>query len=632
MLADESLLLPMLNSLPEGAKSVNITMGYPFTLSKAHNLASLLLTLYTHIRDGKFYHADIKRLLSDRLLSHCFPSCDILSELTSRFSQKQIIYISGEELLDMLAAQNEKHSIDFIFDNASPSVDDILEKMLQLTALAASNSTLENNNIEVEALACLMQIVDYFKELQHSHRFISNADTLLHIYQRIAQRRTIPFKGEPLQGLQLLGMLETRSLDFKRIIMLSVNEGTLPMGRKENSLIPLSLKREANGSVVIPGFEEKDAVYSYHFYRLLQRAEEVWLLYSSDAEGMGKGEPSRFIMQIQNELAKRHKNITTDSKVMGTIMQQTTASPTPAVPKDDAVMKRLEEISLAGFSPTILNRYRNCPMQFYFMNVLGAKEKNDVSEELEASELGTFIHDTLEHIYNIDSDKHIRQSTLENALTNLDAYVKERFKEDTLKGRSEEGKNHLYEEVAKLQISHFLQKEIRYLKKHAIEMVLTEKEMTQELALDVPHKVIIQGKADRVDKRDGLLYISDYKSGKVTSTELNVKNLDTDPNDVPDKWFQVMTYAWLYCKTFNHQDKFRCGIIPLRMLTSDFMPASWNGIDEFGKEEIENFGENMLKPIVAEILDPSIPFETSHKKEACIHCPFIGSCQQAADR
>jgi CRISPR/Cas system-associated exonuclease Cas4 (RecB family) len=626
VLADEKLLLPVLNSLPEQVKSTNVTMGYPFVLSDVNNLVTNLLALYCNVRNNKFYHVDITNVLSDVLIAKYLEAKDIYASITDFINQQKIIRFTKDDIALMLRKKDKYEHLMFLFENTSPTVDEVLSMLRRLFTLLTTENVFDGNTKEKESLACFIQIANYLEELQKPQKYIERLETLQKIYQRLAQRRSVAFYGEPLQGLQLLGMLETRSLDFRHLIMLSVNEGTLPASKKDNSLIPLSLKRIYG----IPTIEEKDAVYAYNFYRLIQRSDEVWLLYSSDAEGLGKGEPSRFILQIKNELAMRHPNIKVQNEVVvANNHPMPDSGKIQAEKKDGITLQGINELAKKGLSPSALNRYRGCPMQFFYSDILGVQERKELSEDLESNELGTFIHEVLKDIYLRDSDRIVKAATLEDALREIDTLVDSSFQKEVLKGRSDEGKNHLYSEVAKMQLSHFLKKEIESIKRgKRIEISLVEDAMSNTLIVaqkGVPQEVVVKGIADRVDIVDGMLRIADYKSGRVEQKELAVADAEPDPHKVPDKWFQVMTYAWLYCHKHNYNGPFTAGIFPLRALSSDFMSVGWEGAKELNHSHIERFEELMGK-LLTELLDPSVDIVATPDKNKCIYCPFTRIC------
>ena len=627
VLADENMLLPVLNSLPAEVNATNVTMGFPFALTNINNLAIKLFALFCNTRKGRFYYVDVIAVLSDTLLSNYLGTRDLFSKTTNWINQRKAIYLAKDDISLMFRDVDISDKVMFLFENSELSADAALANLRQLFSLLSASDSLGNNVKEKEALACFIQTLNYLDELQEQYHFIERIETLQKIYNRLAQRRSVAFYGEPLQGLQVLGMLETRSLDFNHIVLLSLNEGTLPAGRTNNSLIPLSLKHAFG----IPTFQEKDAVYAYNFYRLLQRADDVWLLYSSDAEGLGKGEPSRFILQVKKELAVRYPNITIEEEVVAAYNLPPEAPSGPQrMPKDSRTLKRLKELSENGFSPTALNRYRACPLQFFYSDVLGIWERDDISEELESNELGTFIHNILKDIYSRDTDKTIRATTLEKALDDIDNLVDSRFQSEVLKGRSSEGKNLLYNEVAKLQLKSFLKKEIDILKKGStIEVKLVEDNMELMLPLQsqgINYPVVIKGIADRVDLINNQMRIADYKSGKVEERELAVSDAAPDPHNVPDKWFQVMTYAWLYCRKHNYSGSFQAGIFPLNALKSRFMNASWEEAKALENSHMERF-EEVLCNLMAEILDPQTDFVATPDKSVCRFCPVARICK-----
>lgn len=625
VLGDEKLLLPMLNSLPEAVQSVNVTMGFPYTLTGVHALAATLLQLYCRRSAKGFYHADLETLAAHPLAAGLAEADDLHSRMESYLRERKMIYATVDDLEEVLASLIGAERLRSLLHADADTADGLLALLHQAASLLAASGVLDGNTKEREALACLVEMLTYFDELQERYHFMERGETLQRIYQRLAQRRSVAFYGEPLSGLQLLGMLETRSLDFSRVVLLSANEGTMPAGRSENSLIPFNLKR-AHG---LPTYEEKDAVYAYNFYRLLQRCDEAWLLYSTDAEGMGKGEPSRFVLQLRDELGRRCPNVKVLLEVAEARGTTTEAHFSTRVEKDAAVMERLATLAGAakGLAPSALNRYRGCPLQFYYSDVLGIWEQEEVSEELEANELGTFIHEVLCDIYNRDADKQVRQATLEQALKEVDDLVEAKYRTEVLKGRSAEGKNHLLGEVAKMQIKAFLQHEIGLLKEgHTLRMALTEEVMQMPLE-GCARPVTVRGTADRVDYLDGQLRVVDYKSGSVKESDLRVLDAEPDPHGVPDKWFQVMTYAWLYCRKHSYRGPLLSGIAPLRSLGAAFMEARWGkDASTLTAEHIDRFEEQILRPLLDELMRQEIPFEAMPDKGRCPYCPMRRTC------
>lgn len=632
VLADESLLLPMLNALPADIRTANVTMGYPFTNTAVHSLMMKLFSLQQRRRKELFYHQDILDFLSDHYISRILGANNTHSKLSQLLYTNHIIYASEEDILSLCQSMScDPSPILHIFSHETPSPEQFLSQSRLLVQTLYSSGAFDTNLKEKEALACLLQIIDYFIDLQDKYHFVNNLDVLLKIYTRLAKRRSVSFYGEPLRGLQILGVLETRNLDFKRVILISANEGTLPSGRTNNTLIPYNLKRAFG----IPTFHEKDAVYAYNFYRLLQRADDIHILYHTESDGMGKGSPSRFILQVRRELAERYpNNITVHEEVLSAESSTVIESNTLSYRKSPLILQRLKEISAKGFSPSALNKYRNCPLKFYFENILGIKEMDQVNEDLEQNELGTHIHAILQTIYSKGIGNPVQKEHLQQSLSELDNLLKVEFDKDFQHGRSHEGRNHFLESVAKTQITNFLQNEIKHLEKgNNLTIIELEKPLSHQL--DIPTSegrtsVTVSGIADRIDLWNGIIRVLDYKSGKVEEKDLRVK--DPMPNwaEVSDKWFQVMLYTWLFHYDKQSHVQHQAGIIPLSHLDSKVLLAEWEGANYITEQHLSLF-EDILKEIVSDILNPEVPFIANTNSKMCTYCPFAETCGSQND-
>lgn len=625
VLADEGLLIPMLNSLPESIGTANVTMGFPFQLSGIHTYILKLISLHKHSRNEKYYHVDLVDLLSDRYTCLLLGVQNIHSKLLSLMDKEKPIYSDKETVHHLVSTIGlDPGKIDFLFTPIDNNPMSLLEICLQICHRIVDGMLLSDDAKERESLACFIEIANYLKQLQESHLFVNDLATFERIYTRLAQRHSVAFYGEPLGGLQILGMLETRNLDFDRLFILSANEGTLPAGRSSNTLIPYSLKRHFG----IPTHQEKDAVYAYNFYRLLQRATDIRLLYNTETEGMSKGEPSRFILQIRNELSQRFPNIDLHEEVLSILNEQDSNPLRSSIPKDETILKKLSELGDKGFSPTALNTYLDCPLKFYYKYVLGLYERKELSEDIDDSEQGSCIHDILQDIHSKD-DKFLRIETIQKALDNIGNIVETKYQEDYLKGRSPEGRNSLSIAISKTQIEALLKHEISLLQEgHTIEIVALEKEYSATLKFEtqgVSQTVKIKGRADRVDRVDGQLRIVDYKSGRATAEELRIKGKSPSIDKITEKWLQVMTYAWLYSNNVPVKEEMMTGIIPLKQLNGDLFTAEWDGVRCFNQERLLDF-QGLLQQVISEIFDPDKSFTANNKKGYCKYCPFSSIC------
>lgn len=643
VLADEGLLLPMLNSLPDGVTSANVTMGFPYQLSGIHAFVLKLLSLHIKAKSGRFHHKDLLDTLSDNYIGLLLGAKNIYPRIQNKFASEKVIYST----MDYIKGSFDSIGIDikpieYLFAPIATAegsenephnpANEFLGLCKRLIGQIVEHDILKHNVKERESVNCLLQMVDYLEELQRDHDFIKELSTLEKIYTRLAQRHTVSFYGEPLEGLQILGMLETRNLNFDRIVILSTNEGTLPAGRGNNTLIPFTLKRQ-NG---IPTHIEKDAVYAYHFYRLLQRATDVHILYNTETSGMGKGEPSRFVLQLRTELAEAFPNIHITEKVLSVGNKAPQVEPLTEIAKTPDILGRLDEMAEYGFSPSALNVYLKCPRQFYYQYVLQVGELEELNEELDASEMGNCIHEILNNIHDQGKGEPLTAEYLRQTVGNLDQMVDDTFNGKYLKERNGEGRNQLLSSVAKAQIKRFLESEIEQIEQ-GYSIVIKDLEADCEFPLRVniggkDHDVKIKGRIDRVDMlghtdKNGQvaeqLRVVDYKSGKVEPKDLNIAR-DTAPEETSDKWFQLMTYSWLYANRHQLKDPFEAAIIPLSSSKTQYLPAQWGMTKAFGKSDMLDFQE-MLQKVVGEMLDPGKKFHSRAEKH-CKYCDFRFIC------
>ena len=628
VLADEKLLIPTLNALPDigTGYNVNVTMGYAYADSMVHALMAKLFSLYRQ-HDGRgYYHSDLVEVLADRFVCRLLEAPTLRRNMERLMRNGNLIRCSGERTIQLLkdAGVGQPGQLAFLFPNETPSPDGCLALMRQLAAVIVNSTLLEKNPKERQAMGSLAEILDNLGELLSTYPdTVGDVGTLEKIYSRIASRHSISLIGEPLKGLQILGMLETRNLDFKHVVLLSANEGILPAGRTGNTLIPFFLKTKAG----LPTYVEKDSVYAYNFYRLLQRAEDVYLVYSSESEAMGKGEASRFIRQVECELAPtfgikvHHVSVKADTSLAAGV-------PRKEVAKTAAVMQRLAAMGEHGLSPTSFCDFIDCPLKYYYTRVMMVDEIENVDEDIDASQLGSCIHKVLENIYGAHLGSPLQASLLAQALDELPQLMASAFEELYSSGRNSEGRNRFLFSVAESQLRHTLEKEKSALEKGET-LIVRAVEQKSELHPIVPG-VNLKGTIDRVDEQQGQLRIIDYKTGRVDKKEI-VYNDDSAP--MPGKWLQLMWYALLYCRNNHLSVNVKSGIYPLRDLRSDVKLAAWDCGDNEAPEvitpkKLDRF-EELLREKIAELMDPSRPFLPTPTKEACRYCPVKTFCPSA---
>ena len=341
-----------------------------------------------------------------------------------------------------------------------------------------------------------------------------------------------------------MGILESRTLDFKNVIMLSVNEGKLPKGKSVNSFIPYDMKQYFK----LPTYAESDAVFSYHFYRLLQRANNITLLYNSETDDFGSGEKSRFITQLLSEYPGEIKELV----YKGEDLEISIAASITI--KNEGLEKEIEAWAEKGVSPSALNKYTNCSLSFYYHYLANIRVDDQVEEYADSSTMGTAVHDALEKYYPIGvlTEKIIKEITpaiLKDIEGNFIAALSEQG--------MQEGKNYLSLKIAQKLTKDFLKLEQQLLKEansdnKQIKLVSKEEVLAHDLLVDGLNFKLI-GKADRVDFDGDTLRIIDYKTGNVEETEVSFTEYDElTSNNKKAKAFQLLMYAYLYLKMNQH--------------------------------------------------------------------------------
>ena len=666
VLADEGLLIPMLNALPEGVEHANVTMGFPFTSTSVHSFAEKLIALFSSQKDGKWYHKTLSDFLSDHVTSLLLQADNLHQIIVDKIAKDKMIYATKEYVLGGLLSQipDAQEKLGWLFE-CEPTVDSLFNALRRLADQLRNENIFENDNKEFEAMASLAEMVVYLEGLQQEYGYFDSLSTFEKLYSRLAKRRTISFKGEPLKGLQVLGMLETRNLDFNRIVMLSVNEGQLPSGRSDNTLIPYSLKRHFG----LPTYVEKDAVYAYHFYRLLQRANEVYLLFCSSSEGSNNGEPSRYIMQIRTELKSKYPNIEVVNEVLSACSTAPIEKFLPVPEKDKSVLDRLHAMADSeekdakkqkGLSPTALSNYIDCPLRFFYDNVLMIREQDDLNDDIGNAELGTCVHKVLENIYKEFVGQKVDPASLVQAKANVETLVNDELAKTLNNGVFGEGRNHFYSVVAQKQVKQFLDKEIEFLKNHTVEIISLELDegfrYPIELSFDSTKdqkantiKIYLSGKADRIDCVDHkTIRIVDYKTGRVKGEDMEANFSNLEIHSMKQKWFQVMTYAWIYYNirkdklaaevkagSMTKEEQLKkqsvpiiSGIMPLGNFSLGFVGAKCDGGEELTGGKIESF-EKVLRELLAELFDPEKPFEAHAPESGCKFCQWADYCSSA---
>ncbi len=644
LLADESLLGTLLQHLPKSVQQANITLGLPLK----NTILSSWIDLIFHIQES-FERRNTPNIYYKDFMH--FAHHPFVLEL-----------INETERSELLAIENRivRENWHFIFLKDLKISDGVLKKLLTCIILPWNSDKTNNWIIALQQLEQMVQLIDsnlpekaeiekavlrsFYETIQPFKAVVEKGlppmslSSFKALFQQQWASATVAYFGNPINGLQIMGLLETRGLDFKHIFVLGLNEGIMPPTNPIQSFIPMDL-RKFHG---LPTPRDKQGLFAHHLYRLLQRAETVFITYCSSDSGMGK-EPSRFIKQFKLEMAVLNPNFKYTELVYELGKEENVNE--HIVEKTPVVLERIDELLKEGLTFSKLNTFLECPLNFYYRYVLKIGEENKVESEMESSTLGSILHYVLEQIYSeqriIDLDKsatdrkpyQITQHFLIEAKKKIPNYVANAF--SNLYSKDDEivqtGTNHVNFKMAEDLIKRALDRELQILNADpdsALFIVDLEKELsfnTQMEILGEKKEMRISGVLDRIDLSNGQLRVIDYKSGKVekNDVDLNDKALSAKlamlyPNSKSFKHFglQLLVYNYLVKKVWNRNLDFS-GIFSLRKIAeSPFFLKNNTDTDEI------ELIESIIKTILEVLYNKEIPFKHNSEATYCQYCGF----------
>ncbi|MBK7029768.1 MAG: PD-(D/E)XK nuclease family protein [Bacteroidales bacterium] len=658
VLVDESLLLPVMNSMPAELNKFNVTMGYPLKLTPAFSLFDSVFRLWIQalyqserLNSGKsknslnlrFYHKDI-----DRFLKHPYFQPFINKEKKTQNGSSDYAgksFLAPEEFIHHI--QQSLPEISGMFETViksglvdSSAILDLIQQLISYLRPSAKAPDIPrhgSSDVDTEFLYQFALLTRQLKKAVQETDLLDGVGTLYEVFKSQSSALRLPFYGEPLNGLQMMGVLETRTLDFKNVIMLSANEGMIPKGKHQNTFIPFEVRKAFNLQL----YSERNAVFSYHFYRLLQRAENVYLLYNTEGTDLGGGEKSRFITQIQLELPQYNPAIIISESICA-IPPEKAKETVIEIRKTDDIQLKLKQLAERGFSPTALSKYLNCSLQFCYSQVMEIKEPEEVEDTLDAATLGEAVHEALYQVFipfkhNIITTNKI-DALIPTAIANVKKVFASRFKQNDM----DSGKNLLILKVAENMVKRFLIAEKEHLEEAdssvtGIEIIQLEEWLNSEIEIqdlnsEIPLKVLLRGKADRIDRIGNKIRVIDYKTGLVDKNDLKIENVEhLREMDNPSKLLQLLIYAWMYRKMNNKSwpanISLVSGIISLRQSSQYLINATINKTDDLSDQIIADI-EMLIYTIVEDIFNPNISFQQTENLDHCIYCPYKSLCNR----
>lgn len=641
VLCNEALLQPVLHSLPAEVKHVNITMGFPLSQTPVYSFLIALLELHTHgfnFKSGRYTFQSVVTLLKHPYTRQLTGQAELLEKELTR--NNRFYPLPGELGKDEFLTR--------LFTPLSGNLNlciRLSETLQQVASIYQANTsgtedTDAFNQLYRESLFKAYTTINRFRTLIEEDELTVQSETFRRLLVKVLSATNIPFHGEPAIGMQVMGVLETRNLDFRHLVLLSVNEGQLPKSGGDSSFIPYNL-RKAFGMTII---EHKIAVYAYYFYRLLQRAERITLMYNTSSDGLNRGEWSRFMLQF---LIEWPHPITRQFLEAGQSPQGT--SPI-TVEKTPDVMRRMQSLfdvranPKAKFSPSALNYYLDCPLKFYYRYVAGLSAPDEVSAEIDSATFGSIFHYAAEHIYKdlTTHGKVINKEALETLLRNevkLQDYVDTAFKKLFFNVPQNEkpeynGVQLINSAVIARYLKQLLQNDLRYA---PFTFIASEMEVDEPIDIQTPKGVIksrIGGIIDRMDSKDGTLRIVDYKTGGDADTPPHVESLFIPDKKRSNYVFQTFLYAAIMCRKQPTMKIAPALLYIHRAATETYSPVIQMGEPRKPKEAVEDFSKyekeyrERLQGLLEEIFNPEKSFTQTEIIEKCTYCDFKALCKR----
>lgn len=643
VLCNEALLQPVLHALPDNVKHINITMGFPLSQTPAYSFVNALMELHTsgyNPNNGRYLFAEVISVLKHPYTRQLSPEAEKLEQTLTRDNRFYPLpsELKQDNVLELLFTPRRNN-----LDLCSMLSEALKEVAVIYQQQAASHSD-AFDQLYRESLFKTYTLVNRFHTLIESKELNVQAGTFQRLLTRVMSSSSIPFHGEPAIGMQVMGVLETRNLDFRHLIMLSVNEGQLPKAGGDSSFIPYNL-RKAFGMTTI---DHKIAVYAYYFYRLMQRAEKVTLVYNTATDGINRGELSRFMLQFLIEWG------------YPVLRKQLEAAQSPQdstpiiIEKTPDVMERMKSVfdirnnPKALISPSALNCYLDCPLKFYYKYVALLSAPDEVTADIDSAKFGSIFHYAAEHIYK-DLTAHgklISKENLETLLKDevrLQTYVDNGFKELFFNLPPNEqpeynGIQLINSAVIVKYIQQLLRNDLRYA---PFTFVGSEQRIFENIEIctstgDIQSR--IGGIIDRIDSKGESLRIVDYKTGGDADTPANVQSLFIPDKKRSNYVFQTFLYASIVCKKLREKNDNRLVAPALlyihRAASENYSPVIQMGEPRKPKEPVDNFAQHEgdfrenLKTLLEDIFNPDISFTQTEIEDKCAYCDFRALCKK----
>jgi len=634
VLADESLLIPLSRSLPAELERANITMGYPIKFSHLKSLIDIVFDGQNNavkFSTDKLYHKMVLHFLDHPFIQQLINDTKAIDNFESEVVKKNKIYFSLAYLTDTFPKLKAIQSVFIPWENQTNKGLSAIKSLIQ----TLYNSFKENGDkrpVELEIMYHFSLGIQKFDSIYSPFKYQLSVKSFKTVLYQFWQHESLSFLGNPTEGVQIMGILETRTLDFKNLIILGMNEGNLPKNNFSNSL----LMRELKLFHQLPVEEDRDAIFAHHFYRLLHQAENVHLTFNSHADGLTSGEKSRFITQLENELDRNIGHKITSSTYVANDTGATTNETIYKV--NAAVEEKLDALFARGLSPSALNTFLRCPLDFFYTYILNLREESEVEESIEASTFGTMIHQVLETIFKsfFETKTKVDVATLLAEKKKLKSYLEIEYLKVFSKSDLKYGQNKLSFDVSLTFLEKTIDEQIKELKKTDAPLYILglEEDLETSFQWDINNtekSIKIKGQADRIDQFGSNYRIIDYKSGKCDKDKVNFPkavlqngNFESDFNGKDTKrsyGIQLLMYATMFRDSYPKKTPFTAGIVSMININQWIQNVTFTSRNEQElTDEILDIFKEQLKETVAQMYDPDFEYKHNSKSDYCEFC------------
>ena len=598
ILPRSELLIPMLNSVPSVVDDINVSMTIPLLDLPFSELSLRILNMYVNLRKKGFFYKDVQNVLSDpKLITVMDAKSSSIKDFLDSIIEKNLIYISIDKFKNEFKGSK---IIDLVFRSTKENIFKNIETLFETI------KNKENNSLAIDQFNSIKQVLLIIKNFLEKQKFKMEYKDLRDFYIDMLKNQSLSLVGDINSKVQIMGLLESGGIDFDNVIICSVNEGVLPKDNFNSTFLPFDVRKKFD----LPTIEDADARTAYDFYRLTHRSKKVHLIYNSNPDGLDSGEKSRYIYQLEFQKKSNYK-ISHISSYFPLNFEKTKQEEHIKTPE---ALKRLNEISKKGFTPSALKDYVEDKIRFYDKYILQIKDSESVIERAEHRGVGNIFHNTMEALYKDQEKKTLTIKSLNQILNKAEEILTQKFIEEYGKDYNY-GKNIIAFQTILKNVKELINNDISKVEKGVkIKVLIIEELLTVNLkTTNSEIKFALKGKMDRVQEEDGVLHVLDYKTGNVEPNKLTFSDNEDIIQNKKTNIIQLACYNLIVGSILNSNKLFKSGIISFKHINQGTL---WmkekisfkERKDVFNEEDLKNF-ENLVYEIVEDIHDVNSTFK-----------------------